>query len=435
MNLASWTLQAGFRAGHSTMDHVLLLHHVITFYRQRGKQVYCAFVDYSKAFDLVNRSALWCKVLKEGISGRILTVIQNMYQGAKSRVRVDGKVSDFFSCTAGVRQGENLSPILFAIYLNDFQAFIAEHSGGLGDLECVLEEFDVMAKLCVLLYADDTVLLAESAEELQSALDALEKYCKKWDLTVNLDKTNVVIFSLGRIKAPIKFMFEGKEVKVVDDYTYLGVIFNFNGCFKKAIENQKTVALRAMQALLTKIRILMLDVDTSIELFHRCVMPILLYGSEVWAFDTCNIATLDVLYKGFLKQVMHVHISTPSCMVFGETGQPQLKRLIAQRQVGFWAKLKFDSVPRLSKLILPALVGLHGNRVSRTIITKDKIKKEMKFDFKWITTLRHTLDHLGMGYIFYGFCQSEPREVLTEVKRRFTDSNTQVSKMMNTRCV
>ena len=123
---------------------------------------------------------------------------------------------------------------------------------------------------------------------------------------------------------------------------------------------------------------------------------------------------------------MHVHISTPSCMVFGETGQPQLQRLIAQRQVGFWAKLKFDDVPRLSKLILPALVGLHGNRTCRTITTKDKVKKVLMFDFKWISTLRHTLDHLGMGYIFDSFCLSEPREVLTEVKRRFADSSTQV---------
>ena len=48
------------------------------------------------------------------------------------------------------------------------------------------------------------------------------------------------------------------------------------------------------------------------------------------------------------------------------------------------------------------------------------------FDFKWISTLRHTLDHLGMGYIFDSFCLSEPREVLTEVKRRFADSSTQV---------
>jgi hypothetical protein len=297
--------QAGFRAGHSTMDHVFLLHQVIDFYRQRGKQVFCAFVDYSKAFDLVNRAALWCKLLKEGISGKILSVIQNMYEGAKSCVKADGKLSEFFKCTAGVRQGENLSPILFAIYLNDFQAFISEHSAGLKDFESALEEFSTFARLCVLLYADDTVILAESADELQDALDALSAYCKRWDLTVNLSKTNVVIFSKGRITTKLpksgKFLFEGSEVKVVDDYTYLGVIFNYNGSFIKAINNQKAVALKAMYALLTKVRLLDLDVDTSLELFQRCVMPILLYGSEVWAYDTSNIAELEVLYRGFFK--------------------------------------------------------------------------------------------------------------------------------------
>ena len=170
----------------------------------------------------------------------------------------------------------------------------------------------------------------------------------------------------------------------------------------------------------------MLDVDTSIELFHRCVMPSLLYGSEVWTFDSNNIATLNVLYKGFLKQIMHVHRSTPTCMVLGETGQPQLQRLIAQRQVSFWAKLKYDAVPRLSKLILPALVGLHGNRTSRTITSKDKTKKELTFDFKWISTVRHTLNHLGLGFMFDSPYPIEPREVLTEVKRRLADSSTQV---------
>ena len=123
---------------------------------------------------------------------------------------------------------------------------------------------------------------------------------------------------------------------------------------------------------------------------------------------------------------MHVHKSTPTCMVFGETGQPQLQRLIAQRQVGFWAKLKFDAVPRLSKLILPALIGLHGNRTSRTVTTKDKTNKVLKFDFKWIGTVRHTLELLGVGFIFDSPCPVEPREVLNEVKRRFADSSIQV---------
>ena len=96
-------------------------------------------------------------------------------------------------------------------------------------------------------------------------------------------------------------MYNGQEVKVVEDYTYLGVIFNYNGTFKKALENQKAVGLRAMQALLSKIRILSLDVDTSMELFHRCVMPILLYGSEIWAYDSANLASLEVFYRGFFE--------------------------------------------------------------------------------------------------------------------------------------
>ena len=130
-----------------------------------------------------------------------------MYQSAKSCVRSNGQLSEFFRCTAGVRQGENLSPVLFAIYLNDFQSFLAERTDGLTDLNLRLEEFDTFAKLCVLLYADDTVIMAESEVDLQRALDALAEYCNLWDLTVNLEKTNVVIFSQGRRTAKKPFMY------------------------------------------------------------------------------------------------------------------------------------------------------------------------------------------------------------------------------------
>ena len=262
--------QAGFRASHSTQDHVFVLHHVIDFYRQQGKQVYCAFVDYSKAFDLVNRSALWCKLFDHGIKGKILTIIRNMYSEAKSCVRAGGSLSSFFRCTAGVRQGENLSPILFAIYLNDFKEYLVQKSsGGLTTLENELEELNIFVKLYTLLYADDTVILAETAADLQSSLNALHSYCKQWDLTVNLDKTKIIIFSKGRKKAPRTFTYGGEEVKVVDDYTYLGVVFNYNGNFKKAIRHQKTVANRALNSLAVKARALNLDTDTQLELFQR----------------------------------------------------------------------------------------------------------------------------------------------------------------------
>ena len=245
-----------------------------------------------------------------------------MYADAKSCVRVGGKLSDYFQCTAGVRQGENLSPILFAIYLNDFQQYLADRTKGLTELEDCLEDIGVFLKLYVLLYADDTVILAESANDLQESLNALHSYALEWDLTVNLSKTQIVIFSKGRITNHPIFKYGDKVVEVVDDYTYLGVVFNYNGNFAKAIAHQKTVATRALKSLLIKARILTLDLDTQFELFQRCVMPILLYGSEIWGFDERNIRTIDVFYKGFLKTAMRVFKFTPTCMVFGESGQP-----------------------------------------------------------------------------------------------------------------
>ena len=83
------------------------------------------------------------------------------------------------------------------------------------DLE---EELLVYSKLFILFYADDTVILTESAQDLQHALDEFCIYCKYWKLTVNVKKTKVMIFSKG--PAP-KCLLE-----VLKDYNYLGLLFS-----------------------------------------------------------------------------------------------------------------------------------------------------------------------------------------------------------------
>ena len=118
-DLLGWE-QAGFRPEFSTIDHIFTLHSIIEYYKYKKGKVYCAFVDYSKAFDLINRSSLWLKLINHGINGRILSIIKYMYDHAKSRIKLDNSISNSFACQQGVRQGENLSPMLFAIYLNDF---------------------------------------------------------------------------------------------------------------------------------------------------------------------------------------------------------------------------------------------------------------------------------------------------------------------------
>ena len=166
--------QAGFKSGFSAEDHMHALKILIDLFLFNNKRLYMCFVDYKKAFDNVNRIQLWQKMIDYNINGKIFNVVHNMYNQAKSCVSLpDGSVSSMFQCEVGVRQGENLSPLLFSIYLSDLNTFLANKNYGLKQFQSLASEFLnddrilIFLKLHVLLYADNTVLIAETPENLQ----------------------------------------------------------------------------------------------------------------------------------------------------------------------------------------------------------------------------------------------------------------------------
>ena len=125
---------------------------------------------------------------------------------------------------------------------------------------------DVYLKLYVLLYVDDTVILANSPAELQLALDAMEQYCTSWKLSINISKTKVMIFSRGYVRKLPEFTFENTKLEIVRDYQYLGLVFNYNGKFNKAKQSLYEKGSRAMFSLLRKARSLCLPIDVLIKL-------------------------------------------------------------------------------------------------------------------------------------------------------------------------
>ena len=164
--------QTGFRENHSTLDHCFVLKSLLDIFNYKKKKLYCAFIDYKKAFDSVWRKGLWSKLLREGINGKVLRVIINMYNNIKSCVFLNGQKSDLFTSCQGVRQGENLSPLLFSLYLNDLETYLTEN--GCTHLQVKLDNENDLTnyiQLLVLLYADDTILMADSKEKLQNGLN------------------------------------------------------------------------------------------------------------------------------------------------------------------------------------------------------------------------------------------------------------------------
>ena len=99
---------------------------LIDYLKSKGETVYCTFIDYSNAFDNLWRVGLWRKMLDLGIDGKYLRIIKNILKDVKSCISLNGELSNFFMCEKGIRQGENLSPLLFSIFLNDVEQFLCD---------------------------------------------------------------------------------------------------------------------------------------------------------------------------------------------------------------------------------------------------------------------------------------------------------------------
>ncbi len=169
----------------------------------------------------MQRGLLWGKLLNSGVNGKVLRVIRDMYAKAKSCVKTRHGLSQFFVSNVGLRQGGNLSPVLFSLFLNDLKGFLTSNNVqglklpfALAQDVC-LEDIDNFLYLFLLLYADDTIVLAECPEDLQRALDILKTYCEFWGLDINVRKTKVMIFSRVKVTKMPKFNFNEETVDVV----------------------------------------------------------------------------------------------------------------------------------------------------------------------------------------------------------------------------
>ena len=146
-----------------------------------------------------------------------------MYAKAKSCIKKDNLISGYFPSNMGVRQGDNLSPLLFALFINEFKQNIANTYHGLNIADSCYPTLNdnsiILIKMFVLLYADDTIVLAENEHQLQTALDTVHQYCTRYNLSVNINKTKIVVFSRGKVRNFPMFKYGSSTIML--HYVYI----------------------------------------------------------------------------------------------------------------------------------------------------------------------------------------------------------------------
>ena len=106
---------------------------------------------------------------------------------------------------------------MILMFLNNLESFLRfKKAQGITISSSDREDYFIFLKLFILLFADDTVLLNNSKEDLQFVLNVFEKFCEKWKLQVNITKTKILIFSGGRMPQDLKFLFKVKKLEIIN---------------------------------------------------------------------------------------------------------------------------------------------------------------------------------------------------------------------------
>ena len=394
--------QGAFLKGSSTTNHLFALHSLIEYSKCIKKTLYCAFIDLSKAYDLINRSYMFSKLASSGVHGKFMNVVKSMYSNTKAYIKYNGLKSTQCITNIGIKQGCNVSCLIFAIYLNDLEVTMRERSCK-GITVNDMDENNVMLQLFSLLYADDTIIMAMSAKDLQYALQIYSEYCQKWKLKINAEKTKILTF--GKNINKTQFTINGNSVESINNFKYLGLIFNKNGKYINAIKHNIDKARKASFAILKRSKELNLTVSCQllVHILESIIKPILLYGCEIFCYE--NLTIIDNFYAQLLRRILLVNKSTPHYSIFGEFGCTPPSVDVKKRALVFWIKTS------------------HSNSLANTcqdILLECNNKNE--YCSPYIKYIKDSFSNLGLGDLFNKsttLCAG--RNPVSTIKRRIRD--------------
>jgi hypothetical protein len=290
-------------------------------------------LDIQKAFDKVWTQGLIYKLIQLRFPSQLIKLLHSYLTDRYFQVKVDGVLSEPKEITAGVPQGSILGPRLFTIYIHDLPEF---------------------AKTSTALFADDTAVYAHShhaqvaGRQLQIHVNMLEQYYKKWNITINPEKTEVIVFTKKfknhRILTPIKV--NNHNTKPTHTVKYLGVHLDKTLSYKQHIKATIQKAYGVMRLIYPLMaQNSKLNRTNKKLLYTTLIRPMITYAAPVWCkISNTAMRRLQVYQNKCLRLITNSERYTRITELHDEAQIPYIQDFINQISQKFY-KTQLNNSP------------------------------------------------------------------------------------------
>lgn len=361
--------QCGFRPARGTSDMIFTARQLQEKCREQHLPLYMAFIDLTKAFDSVNRTALWCILSKIGCPDKYLKILRLLHDDMTATVVGNsGCETDPFKVETGVKQGCIIAPTLFSIFiatilhltsqsLPEGLKFVYRTDGGLFNINRFRAKTKVLtSSIMELQYADDNALVALSEEELQSIMDAFARAYQLLGLDINIKKTQILYQPAPGTSPKVPTIHVANNtLENVDQFMYLGSLLSTRSDIDAEIHHRIGCASAAFARLRDRVfenRDIL--TKTKLMVYRAVILPTLLYGADSWTTYSRHLKALEQYHQRCLRKILRISWEDrrTNISVLQEANIPSITSTIAKHQLRWTGHVIRMSDNRLPKRIL-----------------------------------------------------------------------------------
>ena len=287
-------LQSGFRENHSCSTALNYITNSWLNSMNNGNMSGVVFLDFSKAFDMINHTILLEK-LPLYLGKSTLGIFSSFLSNRSQQVYINGSLSKLGKVEFGVPQGSVLGPILFSLYINDLPLILSQHN-----TECHM-------------LADDTTISYENTSierinsSLQISLNEISQWCKNNHMVLNSSKTKTMVIATtqkhSRYDLKLNLQIDDKNINQVKEHKLLGVTIDEQLKWNSHINSVSKKVSKTLY-LMHRLRNI-IDTDTKILFFNAFIRSHFDYCSTIWdSTDKCYLQKLISLHKRSIKLIL-----------------------------------------------------------------------------------------------------------------------------------